>query len=72
MILLKYIIFGFAASLILIILAKVIMATLLQRKNDFYRDEFDILDESLDLFASSEEDISFDAGASREGGENRA
>lgn len=76
MILLEYIIFGFAASLALIIVAKVIMATLLQRKTDFYRDEFDLLDEPLDIFASSEEDVPQDTAScgeeSCEGGEQHA
>lgn len=41
MILFEYIGVGFAGSLVLIFLAKVVMARLLQRDNDFYHDEFD-------------------------------
>lgn len=40
-VLLKYIAVGLGGSMGLILLAKVAMAQLLQRKNDYYADEFD-------------------------------
>lgn len=40
-VLLKYIAIGLGGSMVLILLAKVVMAQLLQRSNDYYTDEFD-------------------------------
>lgn len=40
-VLLKYIAVGLGGSMALILLAKVAMAQLLQRNNDYYTDEFD-------------------------------
>jgi hypothetical protein len=41
MIFLEYLAVGLGGGLILIFLAKVVMAGLLQRENDYYRDAFD-------------------------------
>lgn len=41
MVLLEYIAVGLGGGLLLIFLAKVLMAGLLQRDNDYYSDEFD-------------------------------